>query len=96
MSDTMTQTKVELKKPSLFNVILHNDDVTPFDYVIFILENIFFKDSLEAIEVTNEIHRSRGGVAGTYTEEIAQQKIIDVETANSLNGYSLKVTMEEE
>ena len=96
MSDVETLVKTQIKKPSLYNVILHNDEVTPFEYVIFVLEEIFHKSYDEALSITKEIHNSRGGVAGTYTEEIAQQKVFDVETANSLNGYTLKVTMEEE
>lgn len=96
MTQTQTLTKPKLKKPKMYNVILHNDDITPFQYVQLVLVSIFEKSDEEAFDITKTIHVSKGGIAGTYTKEIAQEKINEVLTMNFELGFNLMVSMEEE
>lgn len=96
MTQSQTLTKPKIKKPKMYNVILHNDDVTPFQYVLLVLTNIFEKSETDAVEITQQIHVSKGGIAGTYSKEIAQEKINEVLTMNFEFNFNLMVSMEEE
>ena len=69
------QNKEELKEPSLFKVLLHNDDYTTMDFVIMILETVFNKDTTEATRIMLNIHNQGVGIAGVYTREIGETKI---------------------
>lgn len=96
MTETLTKTKTKIKKPSLYNVILHNDEVTPFDYVIMVLMAVFGKTYEEAYEVTKNIHTTKGGVAGTYPKEIATEKVKEVNLLNSNYNLNLQSSIEQE
>ena len=86
--------KTKLKPPRDYKVILHNDDFTPMEFVVFILETIFHKPTPEAERIMKEVHEQGKGIAGVYTHEIAEQKVYDtVETARD-NQYPLQVTAE--
>lgn len=96
MSETMTKPKIKIKKPSLYNVILHNDDVTPFDYVIMILMSIFGKSYEESYEITKNIHTTKGGIAGTFSKEVALEKVHEIKLVNSNYNLNLQSSIEEE
>ena len=72
-TDTITKTKVSV--PKLYNVVLLNDDFTPMDFVIQILMELFSKAEHDAMTVMLEIHHNGQGVAGTYSQEIAETKV---------------------
>ena len=75
-------TKPKIKKPSLYRVIMLNDDFTPMDFVISVLQSLFDKTAQEAAEITMQIHRGGVGVCGVYTYEVAEMKASQViETA---------------
>jgi ATP-dependent Clp protease adaptor protein ClpS len=88
-------TQVEVEKPSLWDVLLHNDDWTPMDFVVDILESIFQKKEWEARAIMLEVHNKGQAVAGTYGYEIAYTKAL--ETMNSANraGHPLKASLRE-
>ena len=86
--------KPELKRPSLYNVILLNDDFTSWDFVVFILEKIFMHDNVTAEAITSDVHASGRGVAGTYTKDIAETKAGKVNTTAQLNEMPLKAIIE--
>lgn len=88
--------KKEIKEPSLYNVIMLNDDSTPMEWVIDVLIEIF-KHSRESAEfLTMTIHNDGSAVIGTYSYEIAEQKSIETMTLSRNNGFPLKVSVEEE
>lgn len=91
----MNKNKKEVTMPKWYNVILHNDDVTPFQYVQLVLITLFEKNEKEALDITNSIHKTKGGIAGTYSKEIAQEKVNDVRLMNSDFGMNLVATCEE-
>jgi ATP-dependent Clp protease adaptor protein ClpS len=87
--------EIGIDVPKIYNVILHNDDVTTFDFVVSVLLEIFEKTVDDALEITLYIHTSGKGVAGSYTFEIAEFKAEEVINAAAANGFPLKVTLEE-
>ena len=87
--------EVEIKEPSLYNVILHNDDYTSIEFVINILMSVFQKTNEEAHQIAVMIHEKGKGICGIYTFEIAQMKVHQVRELAKKNGYPLLATMEE-
>lgn len=72
-----TLERPKLDTPRKYNVILLNDDFTPMEFVVFVLKKIFHKPDHEAQSITMEIHKKGLGIAGTYSREIAEQKLVD-------------------
>ena len=87
--------KPKFKKPSNFAVILHNDDYTPMDFVVWVLIKIFNKTEDIAQSITKEVHTKGTGVAGVFHFEIAEQKATDTALAARQNEFPLHVTVEE-
>ena len=88
--------KQQTQEPKRFKVILLNDDTTPMDFVIGILETIFKHSQETAKEVTLEIHNTGSGVAGVYSFEIAEVKAVESTQLARSNGFPLQIKMEEE
>lgn len=86
---------VKLKAPNKYNVILINDDVTPMDFVIQILMVLFNKTSESAENITMEVHEKGRGIAGTYSFEVAEQKVQETVTEARKAGYPLEAILEE-
>ena len=88
--------KIDVREPKKWNVIFINDDVTPMEFVISILIEIY-KHSLEtAKDITLQIHEKGSGVAGTYSFEIAEIKAIETNNLARANGFPLQIKLEEE
>ncbi len=90
------ETSSRVKKPQLYKVLLLNDDYTTMDFVVFILEHIFGKSTLEATSIMLQVHNNGRGVVGLYTFEIAETKVQEVISAAKKNGFPLKCVMEPE
>lgn len=86
----------KLDYPSLYKVILHNDDYTPMDFVVKILQKFFQKNSDEATQLMLLVHHTGMAVCGTYTKEIAETKVQQVTDYARVHGHPLKSTMEKE
>lgn len=89
-----TQTTTKLKVPSLYKVVLLNDDFTPMDFVIEVLTHIFNKSAIEATTICMDVHNNGRAVVGTYTYEVADQKIYEVTTVARSSSFPLKAIME--
>ncbi len=85
----------EPRKPSKFAVVLHNDDYTPMDFVVFVLQEIFHHPFERAERIMLSVHNDGMGVAGIYHYEIAEQKAYDTADEAQQHQYPLKVTIEE-
>ncbi len=85
----------ELEEPKKYKVVLHNDDYTTMDFVIFVLTTIFHKTSSEATQVMVEVHEKGKGVCGVFTREIGKAKVNQVAIAAKQNGFPLLATLEE-
>lgn len=86
--------KPKLKKPKKYQVVLHNDDVTPMDFVIAILVKVFAHNEASAEKIMWAVHHEGKGIAGVYTKEIAMTKKNEVEAYNRAYALSLKTTVE--
>jgi ATP-dependent Clp protease adaptor protein ClpS len=89
------QDKERTKEPSLYKVLLHNDDYTTMDFVIMILETVFNKDATEATRIMLNVHNQGIGIAGVYTKEIGETKIAVVHDMARKNQHPLKCSLEE-
>ncbi len=94
--DVVVETEKRLKRPSLFKVLLHNDDYTTKEFVVQILEAVFNKDNTEAVQIMLHVHRNGVGVAGVYPFEVAETKVKTVEGLAQQYEYPLKCSVEEE
>ena len=94
-SETDVLERIDVKEPSLWNVVLLNDDVTPMPFVVQILIEIFQKNSQDAYIIMMDIHEKEKGIAGTYYKEIALQKQVDTIRVSQEYGYQLKCSVEE-
>lgn len=93
--ELVTETKKKLKKPPLYKVLLHNDDYTTKEFVVEILQYVFYKEQTEAVQIMLHVHKKGLGVAGVYTCEVAETKVALVESLARQHEYPLKCTMEE-
>jgi ATP-dependent Clp protease adaptor protein ClpS len=86
---------VQRQEPTLYRVVLLNDDYTPMPFVVDVLESIFQKSPAEAYRIMMQVHLNGRGVAGVYPWEIAETKAATVASLASEAGYPLKATIEE-
>lgn len=92
----VTKTVPKTKRPSLYKVLLLNDDYTPQEFVVWLLQTIFKKDPDEAVRVMTHVHQNGVGVCGVYTYEIAETKVAQVMELSRRNQHPLQCTMERE
>lgn len=88
------EAKPKLKKPDLYKVMLLNDDYTPMEFVVVILEKFFCKNQEEATRIMLHVHQRGVGVCGVYTREIAETKVRQVMECAHDNKHPLQCTME--
>lgn len=105
MSDKLTQpndglvvqeAKPKLKKPQLYKVILLNDDYTPMEFVVRVLERFFHKNREEATRIMLHVHQKGMGICGVFTREVAETKVRQVMLYAAENQHPLQCTMEPE
>lgn len=89
------EARPKLKKPPLYKVILLNDDYTPMEFVVDVLEKIFAMDREKATRVMLQVHTQGRGVCGVYTYEIAETKVAQVNGYARQHQHPLLCTMEE-
>ena len=90
------QERQEIKEPSLYRVILLNDDYTTMEFVVHVLETVFHKSPSEATRIMLNVHKKGAGICGLYTREIAETKILAVHEMAVRNKFPLRCTMEQE
>ena len=88
--------KPKTKKPSMYKVLLLNDDYTPMEFVVHILERFFSKNRQEATDVMLHVHRRGVGICGIFTYEVAETKVAQVMDFARANEQPLQCTMEKE
>ena len=93
---TQTQSEQKLERPRMWRVLLHNDDYTTQDFVVWVLETIFHKERGEAFDIMMNVHRSGLGVAGVYTHDVAETKVRTTKQMAEEHEFPLLVTMEPE
>jgi len=92
---TEAESETRLRRPPLYKVLLHNDNFTSMEFVVFVLQNIFGRGESDAIQIMLKVHNEGVGVAGLYTYEIAEMKVEKVNALARANEFPLLCTMEE-
>jgi len=93
---TVTQTRVRTKKPSLYRVLLLNDDYTPMEFVVFVLERFFNRSREQATRIMLHVHQKGVGLCGVYTYEVAETKVAQVLDLAQRHEHPLQCVMEKE
>ena len=93
---TDTRSDQKLESPRMWRVLLHNDDYTTQDFVVWVLESIFRKPRGEAFAIMMNVHRSGLGVAGVYTYDVAETKVKTTKQLAEEHEFPLLVTLEPE
>ena len=91
----VTESEQAVKRPSLYKVLLHNDDFTTMDFVVYILESVFHKGEADAVKIMLAVHHQGVGVAGVYTYEMAEAKVDKVAQLAKAHDFPLLCTLEE-
>src|SRR4029450_12190762 len=92
----ITKTRPKTKKPSLYKVLLLNDDYTPMEFVVLVLERFFNKGREDAPRIMLHVHHKGVGICGVYTYEVAETKVAQVMDFSRQNQHPLQCTMEKE
>jgi ATP-dependent Clp protease adaptor protein ClpS len=92
----ITKSKTETKKPSMYKVLLLNDDYTPMEFVVAVLMRFFGMGEQEATTIMLHVHRRGVGLCGVYPYEIAETKVNQVTDFARRNEHPLQCTMEKE
>ncbi len=91
-----TLVKERTKKPRRHKVLMHNDDYTPMEFVVLVLEQVFHRSKAEATRIMLTVHNEGAGIAGVYSREVAETKAADCIRLARSEGYPLLVTTEPE
>jgi ATP-dependent Clp protease adaptor protein ClpS len=91
---TGERTDQKLERPRLWRVLLHNDDFTTQDFVVWVLETVFRKPRAEAFAIMMSVHQSGLGVAGVFTHDVAETKVKATKDLAEQHEFPLLVTME--
>ena len=92
----VTQTKPKTQKPSLYRVLILNDDYTPMEFVVQVLETFFNKSREEATRIMLHVHKKGVGLCGVYTYEVAETKVSQVVDTARRHQHPLQCTMEKD
>jgi ATP-dependent Clp protease adaptor protein ClpS len=94
--DLDQENETDIAEPTMYKVLLHNDDYTPMDFVVFVLKKFFNKNDIEAYQIMMDVHEKGLGLAGVYSFEIAETKVTQVNQFSKQNEYPLKTSLEEQ
>lgn len=92
----VVKTKPKTRKPSLYKVLMLNDDYTPMEFVVHVLERFFSKNKEEAARIMMHVHRRGVGICGVYTYEVAETKVTQVMDFARQHQHPLQCTLEKE
>jgi ATP-dependent Clp protease adaptor protein ClpS len=90
-----TQQEEKLARPRRWKVLLHNDDYTTMEFVVWVLQAVFHHDETMATQIMLHVHRTGIGVAGVYTREVAETRVSQVEALAREHEFPLRCSMEE-
>ncbi len=93
-TETVLERKPKTKRPKLFRVLLHNDDYTTMEFVVYVLQSVFHKSEAEATHLMLTIHHKGKGIAGVFTLDIAESKVAQVIALAQEHSMPLMCTSE--
>jgi ATP-dependent Clp protease adaptor protein ClpS len=94
--EVLERTKPVVIEPTLYKVVLHNDDYTTMEFVIEILETVFNKQPAEAFRIMMQVHTQQRGICGLYPYEVAETKTATVHEMAKSSGFPLRASIEPE
>lgn len=94
--DVLSESRAKLEKPRMFKVLLHNDDFTTMEFVVWVLEYVFMRESSEAFAIMLKVHNEGIGMAGVYPYEIANMKAEKAMNLAKAREFPFLCTVEEE
>jgi ATP-dependent Clp protease adaptor protein ClpS len=94
--DVVSEVGDDLDEPSMYKVLLHNDDYTTMEFVVEILMFVFKKSPEDAVRIMLNVHHKGIGICGVYTFEVSETKVNTVNALARQHGFPLKCTMEKE
>ena len=92
----ITRTKAKTKKPSMYKVLMLNDDYTPMEFVVHVLERFFGKSRQEATKIMLHVHQRGVGICGVFTFEVAETKVNQVMDYARQNEHPLQCSLEKD
>ena len=92
--ETREKTKINIREPKHYKVIMHNDDFTTMDFVVDILRDIFHKDEIEAERLMLLVHETGKAVVGSYPYDIAVSKVQTAAARAKAEGFPFRMTLE--
>jgi len=95
-SGVAIQTRTRTRKPPMYKVLMLNDDYTPMEFVVHVLERFFAKSREEATQIMLHVHRRGVGLCGVFTYEVAETKVNQVTEFARRNQHPLRCTLEKE
>ena len=95
-SDVLTKTKARTQRPPMYKVMLLNDDYTPMEFVVHILERFFGMSHSQAFDIMLTVHKKGLAVVGVYSYEVAETKVAQVMDFSRRHQHPLQCTMEKE
>ena len=93
---TATKTRTKTKRPSLYRVLLLNDDYTPMEFVVLVLQDVFSKSREEAMQIMMHVHQKGVGECGVFPYEVAETKVTRVMDTARKNQHPLQCVMEKQ
>ena len=93
---TITRTRTRTKKPSMYKVVLLNDDYTPMEFVVYVLQRFFSKNAEDATKIMLHVHQNGVGICGVFTYEVAETKVTQVMDLARQHDHPLQCTMEKD
>ena len=95
-TDVIVKTKPKTKTPSMYKVLMLNDDYTPMEFVVHVLEQIFGKNRADATKIMLHVHQRGVGICGVFTYEVAETKVTQVIDYARRHQHPLQCTLEKE
>ncbi|KDE20885.1 Clp protease ClpS [Acetobacter aceti 1023] len=92
----VVRAKPKTRKPAMYKVLMLNDDYTPMEFVVYVLERFFQKNREEATDIMLNVHRRGVGVCGVFTYEVAETKVAQVMDLARQNQHPLQCTIEKD
>ncbi|MDT8386822.1 MAG: ATP-dependent Clp protease adapter ClpS [Thiogranum sp.] len=92
---SVLEARPKLQRPRMYKVVLHNDDYTPMEFVVLLLERVFGMSREKATQIMLHVHTRGKGICGVYTREVAETKVAQVNDYSRQNQHPLLCAMEE-
>ncbi|MBE6049031.1 MAG: ATP-dependent Clp protease adaptor ClpS [Clostridium sp.] len=92
---TVEKTKIKVKEPKRYKVVMYNDDFTSMDFVVYILVNIFRKRQDDAVNIMMTVHKNGSAIVGIYSYDIAKTRVMKANALAQEENYPFKIEVEE-